>query len=308
MIVVFGSINIDLVFRTKALPREGETVLTDGMTWVPGGKGANQAVAAAMASPAGTIVAMIGCIGRDPFAEPALAGLRRAGADVSRIVPSDRPTGCAAIVVDAAGSNQITVASGANLDVRDAMVDDALLEPGTIVLLQNEVDARENLRLARRAKARGAAVILNAAPARAMEAAEWAGLLDCLVVNETEAAMLAGSAEPEVLRRLAHQMRTTIIATLGADGALTVAPDGAAHRIGTLALERVVDTTAAGDSFVGALAAALQEGRGLTDALHFASVAGALACTREGAQTSAPSRPEILERAEALASAVPLRP
>ena len=102
MIVVFGSINIDLVFRTRTLPREGETVLTDGMAWVPGGKGANQAAAAA-SSAAGATVAMIGCVGRDPFATPALEGLRRVGVDLSGVRTSDRPTGCAAIGVDAEG-------------------------------------------------------------------------------------------------------------------------------------------------------------------------------------------------------------
>ncbi|HEV2557724.1 MAG TPA: PfkB family carbohydrate kinase [Microvirga sp.] len=301
MILVFGSINIDFVFRTQALPREGETVLTDGMLLVPGGKGANQAVAAARA---GARVAMVGCIGQDAMAEPATAGLRGAGVDLQHLRRSERPTGCAAIVVDAAGRNHITVASGANLDTADGMVADALLGPGTTLLLQNEVDAEANLTLARRARSRGASVILNAAPARAMNAALWAGLLAGLVVNETEAAMLAGSHEPEALRQLAAAMDAPVVATLGGDGAMAVMPDGTVHRIGALRLDRVVDTTAAGDSFVGALATALQQGQGLGEALRFASVAGALACTKPGAQTSAPGRAEIEARLGDLAPAV----
>jgi ribokinase len=301
MILVFGSINIDFVFRTEALPREGETVLTDGMTLVPGGKGANQAVAAAMT---GAPVAMIGCIGQDAMAEPATAGLRGAGVDLQYLRRSERPTGCAAIVVDAAGRNHITVASGANLDTADGMVADALLGTGTTLLLQNEIDADANLALARRARAHGSSVILNAAPARAMNAALWAGLLSGLVVNETEAAMLAGSHEPQALRQLAAEMNTIVIATLGGDGAMAVAQDGAVHRIGALRLDRVVDTTAAGDSFVGALAAAMREGQELEAALRFASVAGALACTKPGAQTSAPNRAEINARLGDLAPAV----
>ncbi len=301
MILVFGSINIDFVFRTQALPREGETVLTDGMLLVPGGKGANQAVAAARA---GARVAMVGCIGQDAMAEPATAGLRGAGVDLQHLRRSERPTGCAAIVVDAAGRNHITVASGANLDTADGMVADALLGPGTTLLLQNEVDAEANLALARRARSRGGSVLLNAAPARAMNADLWAGLLAGLVVNETEAAMLAGSHQPEALRQLAAALDAPVVATLGGDGATAVMQDGSVHRIGALRLDRVVDTTAAGDSFVGALATALQEGQGLGEALRFASVAGALACTKPGAQTSAPGRAEIEARLGDLAPAV----
>jgi ribokinase len=304
MVVVFGSINIDLVFRPSALPRAGETVLCDEFECVPGGKGANQALAAALAQAGGTPpVAMVGCVGSDAFAEPALALLSRAGVDLSGVRKSARATGCAAIVVDAGGRNQITVASGANRAVEHGMVADDLLRPETLVVLQNEVSPEENLRLSRRAAQNGAAVILNAAPARTFAARDWTGLLRVLVVNETEAAAMAGSHDAEALEALAAQLDATVVATLGAEGALAVSPGEGRLRIGSLALERVVDTTAAGDTFVGALAGALQEKQSLADALRFASVAGALACTKAGAQTSAPSRAEIVSRIGALAPA-----
>jgi ribokinase len=305
MIVVFGSINIDLVFRPAVLPGAGETVLCDDFERVPGGKGANQALAAALAQERGAApVAMVGCVGSDAFAEPALSLLSTAGVDLSRVRSSSaRSTGCAAIVVDTGGRNQITVASGANRAVEHGMVEDDLLRPGTLVVLQNEVPPEENLKLSRRAAQKGAEVILNAAPARPFEARDWMGLLRVLVVNESEAAAMAGSHDAEALEALAARLDATVVATLGGDGALAVGQRNGRLRIGALALERVVDTTAAGDSFVGALAAALQEKQSLADALRFASVAGGLACTKAGAQTSAPSRVEILSRIGALAPA-----
>jgi ribokinase len=304
MIVVFGSINIDLVFHANKLPSEGETVLTDAFATVPGGKGANQAVAAARAcAPGAGPVMMAGCIGQDAFADLALAELRKAEVDLRMVAPVQRPTGCAAITVDRHGHNQITVASGANLEALHSLVQPDLLRQGTLVVLQNEVGAGENLALAQKAAAHGASVILNAAPARPILPEEWAGLLSVLVVNEAEARDIAGAAGREALVSLARSLRATVVATLGAQGALAVSPDGSGHQVSALALEHVVDTTGAGDTFVGALAAAVEEGLPLSDALRFASVAAGLACTRAGAQTSVPSRAEILARLHDLAPA-----
>jgi ribokinase len=304
VIVVFGSINLDLVFRTALLPREGETVLTDGFETTPGGKGANQAVAAARARPAGAAgrVAMVGAVGRDAFAEAALAHLAAAGVDLAGLLRSPRPTGLAAIVVDRHGRNQITVASGANLDLTGDLLPAGYLAPGTVLVLQNEVSEAANLAVARRAKAAGARVVLNAAPARPM-AEDWAGLLDVLVLNEAEAEAIGGAADPDAATGLARRLDAATVVTLGAAGAVALTPDGVGLRIGALPLDRVVDTTAAGDSFVGALAAALEEGRDLAAALHFASVAGGLACTRPGAQASAPDRAAIERHLAALAPA-----
>jgi ribokinase len=306
MIIVFGSINIDLVFRTAVLPREGETVLTDGFSTVPGGKGANQAVAAAKAGRTGDVpVMMAGCVGEDAFAELALREMRAAGVDLSALTTSRLPTGCAAITVDAQGRNQITVASGANLDASQEAIRDEGLSARTVVVLQNEVADGANLALARRAVSRGARVILNAAPARPLAAEDWSGLLKCLVVNEAEAAALAGGSDPRALNQLATSLHTTVVATLGSEGALAASPDGASLRVEALPLETVVDTTAAGDTFVGALASAFDEGQSLADALRFASVAGGLACMKAGSQTSVPSRGDILAR---LSEVPPPRP
>jgi ribokinase len=303
MIIVFGSINIDLVFRTSKLPAEGETVLTDSFLTLPGGKGANQAVAAARASAleAGPVM-MAGCIGQDAFADLALAELRAARVDLAMLKPVGRPTGCATITVDCHGRNQITVASGANLDTVHALVNTSLLQQGTFVLLQNEVGESENLALARKAVAHGASVIMNAAPARPILTSDWAGLLSVLIVNEMEAQAIAGSASLDALFSLAQTLRATVVATLGAQGALAVTPDGSSHHVNALPLESVVDTTGAGDTFVGALAAALHDGLLLPEALHFATVAGSLACTTMGAQASAPHRTEILVRLRGFAS------
>lgn len=297
MILVFGSINVDLVFRPQRLPRPGETVLSEAMHVECGGKGANQAVAAARAQgPGGAPVAMAGAVGGDAFAETAIRDLRAAGVDLSYLQRSPRSTGCAAIVVDADGQNEIIVASGANLDLAQAPVPDGLLGPDTVLLLQNEVADGQNQALARRAKARGASVILNAAPARVLDTAAWEGLLSLLVVNEGEAAFIAGALDDAALRRLAGALSTPVLVTLGADGAKAVNPDGSVLAGPALALPRVVDTTAAGDTYVGALAVALQEGMPLAEAMRFAGVAGGLACLTPGAQTSAPDRAAILAR------------
>jgi ribokinase len=300
MILVFGSLNMDLVFRVEALPSPGETVLTDAYASVPGGKGANQAVAAARALSGHGAVSMAGCIGDDGFGEALLAALVASGVDPTLVRKSARPTGCATIGVDAAGRNAITVASGANRDARAAEVPDALLGPECLVLLQHEVPLSENRALARRARQRGARIILNAAPARPL-GSEWTGLLDILVVNETELAMLAGTG-PDAAEVLARSLQTKVVATLGAAGAL-LATGSDRHAIAALPVPGVVDTTAAGDSCVGAFAAALEQGLDPVAALRWGSVAGGLACTRLGAQASIPWREEIEAHLPKLAQA-----
>ena len=159
MIVVFGSVNVDLVFRVEALPAPGETVLTDAYAVHPGGKGANQAVAAARA---GGTVAMVGSVGPDGFGERAREALAAAGVDLRFVSLSEHPTGCAAIGVDGQGRNAITVASGANLDAAHESVPDEFLAPGTVVLLQNEI------RELRRELTDGQAQAQESSPPRAM--------------------------------------------------------------------------------------------------------------------------------------------
>ena len=307
MIVVFGSVNVDLVFAVETLPASGETVLTDAYAVHPGGKGANQAIAAARA---GGRVAFVGAVGPDAFGARAREALAAAGVDTSALCLSARPTGCAAIGVDRDGRNAITVASGANLDAAHDGVPDALLTPETVLLLQNEVRVEQNLLLARRAAARGARVLLNAAPARPLLKKAWAGLLQALVVNEAELAGITGpdeAGEPaRAAARLAERIGATVIATLGETGAVATTQAGKGWRIGALAPERVVDTTGAGDCFVGVYGQGLAAGLDLPSALHRASVAAGLACTRAGAQPSLPSAGEIDAHLDRLPAGTPL--
>lgn len=308
MIAVFGSINVDLVVRVAALPGPGETVLAPDYDVVAGGKGANQAVAAARAMEGtGAATRMIGCVGRDGFADTALATMKGCGIDLSAVIAVDAPTACAMIGVDDAGANQIIVASGANRMTRAAQIDDALLGPDTTLVLQLEVDARETWAVVARAREQGARVILNTAPAAPVPP-DAAAACDVLVMNEIEAVMLSeisdiGGGDPVTsARAIAEAWGVTAVVTLGADGAWAFV-QGRAWRIGALAVE-AVDTTAAGDAFVGVLAAALDSGDSLPDALRRASVAGGLACETAGAQPSLPGRAAIDEALPRLAPAV----
>jgi len=277
MIVVFGSINLDLIFPLPHIPAPGETVLGPTTRIEPGGKGANQAVAAARD---GARTIMAGAVGRDALATDALRLLSEANVDLTRVAATDTATGCAAIAVDPQGHNAIAVGSGANLRASADQIEDALLAPGTTLLLQMEVPAEQTAALVRRAKARGARTILNLAPALPIDALHD---VDILVVNETEAAWLAsrlGCAESA--GAIQGVLGTTVIRTLGEEGLETATLRIPARRIVP------VDTTAAGDCFVGVLGAALDRGLSLPDALHRANAAAALCCTRPGSQGSIP--------------------
>ena len=288
MIVCFGSINLDLIFPLPHLPTPGETVLGPTMRVEPGGKGANQAVAAARD---GARVLFAGAVGQDALAEQALSVLRAAGVDLSRVPALEIATGAAAICVDPAGHNQIAVASGANLRAGAAQVENALLAPDTTLLLQGETDLGETAALIRRARARGARIVLNLAPAAAL-AEDALRSLDVLVVNEEEGAWLGthlgtGSGPGSLSAALGG---VAVVLTRGANGLRAATPLGPmdlrAHAVA------VVDTTAAGDCFCGALAAALDRGMPIDDAIRRANVAAALACSRAGSQVSLPMRHE----------------
>ncbi len=292
MIIVFGSINADLIFALDRLPLPGQTLLANGMTVEPGGKGANQAVAAARD---GASVIMVGAVGRDSLAATALGGLHAAGVDLARVGIADTPTGCAAICIDAAGHNQIVVAPGANLIARAAAVEDAVMGPCATLLTQMESDPSETAKLIRRAHRSGARTIHNLAPAAALDPATL-GLVDILVVNEDEAGWLATfnciadgcGGEADCLHTA---LGVTVIRTMGASGVEWAGPGGA----GRLAAARIeaIDTSAAGDCFVGVLASALDRGDTLPDAIMRANAAAALACTRRGSQRSLPTAAEI---------------
>ena len=287
MIIVFGSINLDLIFALGHLPEPGETVLGPATRIEPGGKGANQAVAAARD---GARVLMVGCVGQDALADGALATLQADGVDLSRVARGKLATGCAAICTDEAGRNQIAVGSGANLEARAEQVQDALLAPGTTLVLQGETDPQQTAALIRRARARGARIVLNLAPAGPLDADAMAAL-DVLVVNETEAEWLAtrhGVAADAA--GLHAALGIGVVRTLGERGAEWSARDSAGH-VPARPVE-VVDTTAAGDCFTGVLAAALDRGLEMADAMVRAGVAAGLCCSRAGSQNSLPTAAE----------------
>jgi ribokinase len=293
VIVVFGSVNVDFVTRVPRIPHPGETVLGPDYAVIPGGKGANQALAAARA---GGKVTLIAAVGEDPFAEIGLSLLREAGIDLSRVARAKAHTGAAFIAVDDKGENAITVASGANAAVTAGQLEGLALGPGDTVLFQREVPEAEVAAAARRARGAGARLILNTAPAGAVPR-DLIECLDLLVANEHEATIVAASlglapAGPEDAARLldAHAGVATVV-TLGADGAVAWA---GGRRVSAEALRVVpVDTTAAGDAFCGAFAAALDRGADLEAALRQGAAAGSIACTRPGAQPSLPSRADI---------------
>lgn len=285
MILVFGSINVDLVARVDRIPRPGETVLSPGASRHFGGKGANQAVAAARA---GGAVQMAGAVGADGFGEECLANLRGRGVGVAAVQRAGAATGLAFITVDRQGENAITVASGANGQVAAQAVPEACFA-ARVCVLQMEVPLAETLLAAQRARANGARILLNYAPAPAgigpalLE--QLLVLTDVLVVNvhEAQAILSAAPRGAATAEDLVRAFGFDLIRTLGAEGADWVAPDGSRlHRPACAA--RVVDTTGAGDTFVGALAAALAAGQPMAVALEAASAAAADACGWAGAQ------------------------
>jgi ribokinase len=287
VIVCFGSINLDLIFPLSHLPQPGQTVLGPRMTIEPGGKGANQAVAAARD---GARVVFAGAVGRDALAEDALALLRRTGVDLTRVIQADTATGCAAICVDPTGQNLIAVASGANQSARQAQIEDSLLDPSTTVLLQGETDPAENEALIRRARARGARIILNLAPPGPI-ARTALGAVDLLVLNEDEAAWLGERLGTALDAAALHAaLGVGVVVTLGEAGAVAATAQGKLQVPGMPV--KAIDTTGAGDCFTGVLAAALDRGLALPDALRRANAAAALCCTRPGTQGSMPAAAE----------------
>jgi ribokinase len=303
MIVVFGSVNLDLVARVDRLPHEGETIAGTSFAALPGGKGANQALAARRA---GASVSMSGAVGADGFAGTALRELVAAGIDLQAVRRLDTPTGIALIHVDAAGRNAITVIAGANAHAAPEDVAEGALGPETTLVLQLEVPLEAVAAIAIRARHRGARVILNAAPARPLSG-DLIGALDVLIVNEHEAASIAASqampAAPADFAAAFHRRNgCAVVVTLGAAGAIA-AVDGAMFRVEAPKV-RVIDTVGAGDALVGALAAALDRGADWTRAIAEGVAAGALACTVEGAQAALPGRAAIDALAATVAAGV----
>ena len=285
MILVFGSINVDLVVPVPRLPRPGETVLGGDYLLLPGGKGANQALAARRA---GAVVVIAGAVGEDGFAATALDPLRRAGIDTGLVRAVAAPTGCAAIMVSEGGENIIAVASGANLMVRNDQVPDALLGPRIVLVAQMEVPSAETGAMIRRVRAAGGYVLLNLAPAGALDDSLLRDI-DLVVANEQEAATLG--ADPA---QIAATLRHGLIVTRGTAGADAYLRNGATLSVPALPVA-AIDTTGAGDTFVGVLAAALAQGQPIETGLRRASAAAGLACLARGAQAAMPDAAAIEE-------------
>lgn len=288
-VLIVGSLNTDILVRVRRAPFPGETVLGSDAEVQPGGKGANQAVAAARA---GAPVAFCGAAGRDSFAPVPRGALSAANVDLTHLRELDVPSGVALITISDGGENSITVASGANarLSATDLPAD---FSGVSHLLMQQEIPEETVLAAAQRARAAGAQVMLNAAPAREPPDELWP-LLDILIVNEHELAQLAGTSvgqEQAAARSLLSRGVGTVIVTLGKRGSLAVM-QGEVMRQPAHPVE-VVDTTGAGDTFCGVLAAWLSGGAALSESLKAANVAGALACTKLGAQAAMPTRAEI---------------
>ncbi len=296
-VIVVGSLNMDFVARVGTLPRAGETVAGDGFQMIPGGKGANQACAAARL---GGRVRMIGRVGDDVFGDELRRSLQRSGVDVGAVMATPAtPTGVALIFVDARGENVIVVSPGANGELAAKDVERELehAERG-FLLLQLETPMPTVTAAASLAHWRGLTVVLDPAPARALPR-ELLTSIDILTPNECEALTLLGrdgsTIAPEDAPEAARAIRAlgvgTVVLKLGAHGAFVAGPTVADHfpapRVD------VVDATAAGDTFNGALAVALAEGKGMAAAIAFANTAAALSVTVAGAQSSIPTRASV---------------
>jgi ribokinase len=296
-VVVVGSVNVDLVVRSARLPAPGETVTGGTFEQHPGGKGGNQAVAAARL---GAAVHMIGTVGADAFGADARLALAVAGVDVAGLATDPaEATGIALILVDGVGENVISVASGANLALGPEAIERELARLGSlagdVVLVSNELAPETALAALRGGRSAGARTIFNPAPSPAAGVAPgWFELVDLLTPNRGELWRLAGVEPSSDLVRAASSVavREGVIVTLGRDGALVVPREGEPWSVPAIPVD-VVDTTGAGDAFNGALAAALAEGRPLEDAIRRAVAAGGLATTRVGAREGMPTADEL---------------
>jgi len=296
-VLIVGSLNMDLVIRTPRLPRPGQTVAAPALETIPGGKGANQAVATARL---GARVAMLGCVGDDAYGTALRDGLRREGVDTSMVsVHAGAATGIACVTVANSGQNTIVIVAGANELLTPAMIEaqQAAFERARVIVCQLESppDAVEcALKLGQRL---GKTVILNPAPAIGPLPTPWIAACDYLIPNETEAALLTARPvdSPEAALDAAADLHAQgarhVIVTLGARGVAYV--DAQSRLLMPAPIAHAIDTTAAGDTFVGALAVALAEGVSPDTAIEFGQAAAAVSVTRLGAQPSIPFRSEL---------------
>lgn len=296
-VLIIGSLNMDLVAQAERLPRAGETLLGQSFATVPGGKGANQAVAAARL---GGQVAMIGCVGADAYGQALRRALVDEGIDCQGVREAeDVATGIAMIVVDASSQNAIVIVAGGNgqLESTDIERFDSLLQAADVVVCQLEIPYPVVAFALQRAHEAGKTVILNPAPVTGPLPSQWLGWIDYLIPNETEAQAMTGlavnsAAEAEQAASLLREAGAgKIIVTLGERGVLFA--DGVQSRHSPGRKVQAVDTTAAGDTFVGGFAAALARGLDESQAIAFGQAAAALSVTRAGAQPSIPTLAQV---------------
>jgi ribokinase len=289
-VVVVGSANLDVVIEVADLPRPGQTCLALGRREGPGGKGLNQAIAAARA---GATAALLAAAGRDPAREVLLAELDAAAVDTTWMRSSDTPTGTALVFVDSSGENTIVVDPGANAGLADLSRDElSLVEQAAVVLCQLESPTRTV------ATALGAAqglAVLNAAPASVLSE-DLLRRVDVLVVNQHEALQAAGAPHLDAAMAALLRLVPEVVVTLGPDGALVGARDRPPRRVPGQQARAVVDTTGAGDTFCGAFAAARARGADSAAATWSAVCAATLSVERPGAARSVPTRDEVLAR------------
>jgi ribokinase len=293
-ILVVGSLNADLVVRAPRFPQPGETIRGGDLQIIPGGKGANQAVAAARQ---GTSVSMLGRVGNDSFGPELINNLKQNHVETSYVqIDSQSATGTALIVVDPNGQNSIVLSPGGNGQVSDADVANVSFSDYKLLLLQLEIPIEAVTSAARRAKKSGLRVLLNPAPARALSA-ELISLPDFILPNETELSLLANQPVQDIAsaekaaRTLLERGAQNVIVTLGANGTLMVSNKQVTH-VNAYQVE-VVDTTAAGDAFIGGFASALLQNKSLEEAVRYGCACGALATTKFGAQPSLPMKAEV---------------
>ena len=294
-IVVIGSLNMDFAVQVKDAPKMGETVLAEGMKLIPGGKGANQAYAAAKL---GGDVTMLGAVGADTYGKVLSDNLAAAGADVSHLkVCNDASTGIALVEVDQTGDNRIIVISGANALVDIPYIDSKMdvIAESDIVVMQLEIPLETVTYVAKAAKKLGKLVILDPAPARTDLPDELLANVDIIKPNEHEIlAILGGTAlsQEEAVRQLRHRGASSVLVTMGAAGSCYYGADGSLIHTDAYRVD-AVDTTGAGDSYTAAMAVAIAEGSDMKQAMELASKVGAMVTTKAGAQTSIPSREEV---------------